>query len=57
MKALLKVDEEYQHLRHLKDHLRAEIAQNSHLQARNDYSFLGFLLPMYLMPQVQMGLA
>ena len=30
MKALLKVDEECQHLRHLKDHLRAEIAQNSH---------------------------
>ena len=30
MKALVKVDEECQHLRHLKDHLRAEIAQNSH---------------------------
>ena len=27
LKALVKVDEEYQHL---KDHLRAEIAQNSH---------------------------
>ena len=56
MKALLRVDEEYQNLSHLKYHLRAEIAQKSHLQVRND-SFLGFLLHMYLMPQVQKGLA
>ena len=27
MKALLKVDEECQHLRHLKDHLRAQNAE------------------------------
>jgi len=42
MKALLKVDEEYQHLRHLKYHLRDEIAQNSQCYKLEMTHFLAF---------------
>ena len=45
MKALLKVDEEYQHLRHLKDHL---VAENG-LRNVSNFKFLAWIFSILAM--------